>query len=512
MKKIILLFTMMLAVAGVQAKSNSTYACSVTFPTDKGSNCSYDTGSKLFSWTAANSNYMAVFQNLKGKVNLEKYRFLNVKVTNLTSEYRILIYCDNKTSTASYTKTCTGDERIDLTAITLGSGETQDNINLIRIAGSGSNSSGSFNIVESDVYLETGDYEAMDITTTLTNTATKESPLQMYNGTSDDKYTGTKFVNKIGESVGSNVVIYGHLDGGRDGAHIDVTGYDITKVTLSTAAQNQVRFFNPTSDTSKDLNITTAAGTTEYIGVLGALNKIYNVKSQNGGTQSNITVSSIDFVKEFNAENENIPFNIAASSSSTVAYDRTFPTDKKSTVCLPFALTEAEVTAAGTFYELTSVDGTTLKFSPVTTTEAYKPYVFEAKKANPFASLTNKAIEASAGQTCQTTVGGYTFQGTLAHQTLPSGVYGYNAANGAFSVTTTNAVTIDAFRGYITYNGGGGAGARELNCIFSDGEVTGIETVRQSQQDGVMYNLQGQRVGQGHKGLFIMNGRKYVIK
>lgn len=280
------------------------------------------------------------------------------------------------------------------------------------------------------------------------------------------------------------------------------------------------RFAYPVSNTSVD-NWSADNGPSGdgyyYIDVTD-YSRLVGIKTNNYTTPSDWKISEVYLVKK----NLNITdgFDMADMVNdplgATVNYDRTFTVGRKSTVCLPFALNEDEVSDAGTFYELKSVksvddDGATLTFSPVTTTEAYKPYMFMATTATPFASLTNKAIEASADATTSYTVGNYTFQGTLAHQSLPSGVYGYNAKNGEFSVTTTNAVTIDAFRGYITYNGGGGA--PKLHCIFSDGEVTGIETVRQGQQqDGVMYNLQGQRVGQGHKGLFIMNGRKYVVK
>ena len=45
------------------------------------------------------------------------------------------------------------------------------------------------------------------------------------------------------------------------------------------------------------------------------------------------------------------------------------------------------------------------------------------------------------------------------------------------------------------------------------GDTTvGIQTVRQSQEDGVIYNLQGQRVENPAKGLYIINGKKVLVK
>lgn len=57
------------------------------------------------------------------------------------------------------------------------------------------------------------------------------------------------------------------------------------------------------------------------------------------------------------------------------------------------------------------------------------------------------------------------------------------------------------------------AGAR-LNISFADDETTGIADVRGKMSDvrGGYYNLRGQRVDQPQKGLYIVNGKKVVIK
>ena len=57
------------------------------------------------------------------------------------------------------------------------------------------------------------------------------------------------------------------------------------------------------------------------------------------------------------------------------------------------------------------------------------------------------------------------------------------------------------------------AGAR-LNISFADDETTGIADVRGKMSDvrGGYYNLRGQRVDQPQKGLYIINGKKVVIK
>ena len=69
--------------------------------------------------------------------------------------------------------------------------------------------------------------------------------------------------------------------------------------------------------------------------------------------------------------------------------------------------------------------------------------------------------------------------------------------------------TIGANKAYLTYSGGGGFGAREF---FLFDEATGIEmpTVEDVNADAVVYDLQGRRVVNPTKGLYIVNGKKVI--
>ena len=198
--------------------------------------------------------------------------------------------------------------------------------------------------------------------------------------------------------------------------------------------------------------------------------------------------------------------SIDVQEGGFVLKTRKFSIDRTSTVCLPYVLTESEATAAGEFYELTSVSDGTLHFTKVTETVANKPYVFVPAKEYPFAevALTKTPVSGGAGSY---TVDGYTFQGVSAKQNVPSGAYGYNAETGAFSKTTTGNVTINARRAYIT----GPSTARELSINL--GGATGISEAKKAQStDGAIYNLNGQRVSADHKGVVIKNGKKVVMK
>ena len=57
--------------------------------------------------------------------------------------------------------------------------------------------------------------------------------------------------------------------------------------------------------------------------------------------------------------------------------------------------------------------------------------------------------------------------------------------------------------------------ARQLSIVFDDEETTGISNVditKPEVKDNVYYNLNGQRVANPSKGLFIVNGKKVIIK
>ena len=77
----------------------------------------------------------------------------------------------------------------------------------------------------------------------------------------------------------------------------------------------------------------------------------------------------------------------------------------------------------------------------------------------------------------------------------------------------TNTGTLAANKAYLKIPAG--EGARALSIVFDDEqETTAIESVvpKTVRTDNVYYNLRGQRVAQPTRGLYIVNGKKVVIK
>lgn len=80
-----------------------------------------------------------------------------------------------------------------------------------------------------------------------------------------------------------------------------------------------------------------------------------------------------------------------------------------------------------------------------------------------------------------------------------------------FGLFNPSEVAIPANKAYLKVAKNGGA--RELVCVFDDGETTGINNVeRMAIENDCYYNLAGQRVAQPTKGLYIVNGKKVIIK
>jgi len=209
------------------------------------------------------------------------------------------------------------------------------------------------------------------------------------------------------------------------------------------------------------------------------------------------------------------PFKAPAAFTATAAptYDRAFTASTTTTVCLPFALTADEAATLGTFYELSSFDGSTLHFTSVDAPVANKAYLVVPTATSLTLSETDKSIVATPAD-LGTAITNVDFIGTLAATTIPASdaTYSYFAYNnGSLVKIVTNAATLPAFRGYFKVSTTAISGARNLN-ISLDNEATGISTLlmNNGKVNNEVYNLKGQRVSQPTKGLYIVNGKKVV--
>ena len=198
------------------------------------------------------------------------------------------------------------------------------------------------------------------------------------------------------------------------------------------------------------------------------------------------------------------------SSADKATYARMFTTGKLCTVVLPFALSVDVAATKGKFYKITSVKNGKIYGDEVAAPQAYVPYMFMPSN-NPW--LTN--IEVSElpafALNSVTTDEGYIMEFVAEPTTLTSGgeydYYGF--ADGQFVKAAV--ATANPFRAYIKVPHAANAPA---TLQWLGDETTGISDYKA--EDGSakkeVFDLQGRRVENPVRGIYIINGKKAVVK
>ena len=242
-----------------------------------------------------------------------------------------------------------------------------------------------------------------------------------------------------------------------------------------------------------------------------------------GATMSTETVTRYVAAITYLTLNETSSDAIAAGTYDNVTLKRTFNAGWN-TVCLPFAVSDVEgfFGTGAKAYEFSSYgnDGS-LEFSTVTTLTASYPYIVYVPVAiTDDIVLTNITIasgDASAWYTRKTDSSNNAayFRGTYAP--IAAGGWTKNVDTDViYGVTSAGKIqkagasaTMNGFRAYFDLP----AGATARLAIYD--EATGITTILDAKElnnDGKVYNLNGQRVENAKKGLYIVNGKKVVVK
>ena len=268
--------------------------------------------------------------------------------------------------------------------------------------------------------------------------------------------------------------------------------------------------FDPTVNANYSTTGSTGANINGLVSDADALSLYAGVVSRLGFTPKHIYDDNVvlDEASYYNV------CRIAASDNveRTVKLTRAIGADKWNTIVLPFDLTEAQVKQV--FGEgvkvaaLTSGTSDKLSFSTVTEMVANQPYAI--KVADAFSSATLEGVTVKYSEAPTQTVGNWQFVGTYTKGKVPTDSYFFSSNTLYQAEDETN--TIKAFRGWFTYNGA--TPARQLTfSVDSDSETTGISEIENSKSKiENYYNLNGQRVEQPRKGLYIVNGKKIVIK
>lgn len=185
-----------------------------------------------------------------------------------------------------------------------------------------------------------------------------------------------------------------------------------------------------------------------------------------------------------------------------------------STLCLPFGITPEQIGAEGA-QAFTSESNNVLNFSKVENMEANTPYIvyFSTEKSDPM--YFGVKVENTEAKSVNNS-GNFTFKGNYTAGMNMDGLYGVATIDGEQKIVkgSTNS-TLPATCAYFTNSGT----MEDAYAIRLEGEeITGINAINNGvAEDGAVYNLQGVKVSDTSMknlpaGLYIMNGKKFIIK
>lgn len=208
-------------------------------------------------------------------------------------------------------------------------------------------------------------------------------------------------------------------------------------------------------------------------------------------------------------------------TGKNITYTRQFGNTTWNAWYVPFDIEAGTYSSSVEFYTfdaVTETDGN-WKFtvSPITgTIKANTPYLVKPKEVGTVTftvndatiyKTTNATQEFKAGSSVYTITGTYNKKFTLLEKNW------YALANdGTFSKQTTGSYTrfLYPFRFYLEITGS--SQSKPVGIMVND-DATGIDNVKvETSKDNIVYDLQGRRVSQPAKGIYIVNGKKVLVK
>ncbi len=232
----------------------------------------------------------------------------------------------------------------------------------------------------------------------------------------------------------------------------------------------------------------------------------------------NFTLTKVEIHKA-KTVSESVDNEIAKYENVILNLTRSFNTGGWNTICLPFVPTAAQATEMfGDGYKLaafTDAEGTTMKFSTITIDkfEAGKPYLVKPTQSdkNKFTFFdVNITVRKATPVKC----GDYTFVGVFTKKSFEESEWPTTRFVGAGNklMTPNSTGKLNALRAYFRIADANAAPV--LSIDGEDGEATGIRSIENGQLtiDNDYYDLSGRRVVKPTKGVYIMNGKKVILK
>ena len=232
-----------------------------------------------------------------------------------------------------------------------------------------------------------------------------------------------------------------------------------------------------------------------------------------------LTLNGIDIYKTVAlGEGDNSTALASKINNVFVELTRSFTGGTWNTVCLPFVPTPAQANELfGSGYKLAEFTASGTDKMTFTTIDlendnfvAGKPYLVypTAKLSHSNKVLANVSITETEG--LEDKDNGYKFKGSFEPKSFSENLNLYRFIASGNELKKPTGGTLKSLRCYFEYPSGGNA---RSFTIDEEGGTTGINAVN---GEGFMvngyYNLNGQRVAKPTKGLYIVNGKKVVIK
>ena len=324
---------------------------------------------------------------------------------------------------------------------------------------------------------------------------------------------------KKGSRVGSSFTLQGNNKAGE--------GYQVL------AYNTEALVIDGTSGTIVTLTLSADAGLAVGSTLNGSIQSAY-ISNRGGESNSAENVNFIITIGEPETRTVLDETSTTAPSAATgvdVRVKRTITANDWNTICLPFAMSEAQVKAAfgndvqlGNFtgYEAEEDDGGNIiglkmNFSSVTAIEANHPYII--KVSSPISEFTADGVDIDPEEEPMINYGTSrkpkSIVGTYVAETdVPELCLFLSGNNFWYS---TGATKMMGFRAYFdlvdvltevenTYG---------VKMFILDGttEIENIQTLNGSNvQDGEIYDLAGRRVERANKGIYIINNKKVLVK
>ena len=299
------------------------------------------------------------------------------------------------------------------------------------------------------------------------------------------------------------------------------TNYKIGQVDDGNVASIANDAFEGLDVTCMDLSETALSGLTVDRDKLPWINLPYSAyiylptgnKVKEG--QQNVVIGGVCMNAELLEDN---PFEITKDfKAKKIELKRNFTgmDGKKCSIMLPFALDKTTAATLGTFYKM--IDGGAgdandgkVHMQPVTETEANVPYMFMPNIDKII--LESIKVEAATSSP-EYTIKGMTFKGCFEKTTIESNGSAnyYCFVDDQFVRVLDNSVTVKTFRAYMTADASDASFSNTLDIDWGDG-TTSIKNMKVGINDNIYYDLQGRRVLYPQKGIYIVNGKKVILK